>query len=78
MGDARKFLDEAFKHGKAIAASGEGTQLVEATEFAREDSGAPGVFLAPNGNALDVADAFIEGVAKHRFRDRQALGLIAA
>ena len=78
MGDARKFLDEAFKHGKAIAASGEGVQLVEATEFAREDSDAPGVFLAPDGNALDVAAMFIEGVAKHRFRDREALGMIAA
>ncbi len=79
MGDARKFVDEAFKHGKAIAASGEGVQLIEATEFAKETGGqAPGVFLAPDGNALDVAGAFIEGVAKHRFRDRTELGLIAA
>ena len=78
MGDARKFVDEAFKHGKAIAASGEGTQLVGATEFAENGANAPGVFLAPDGNALDVSNAFIAGVAQHRFRDREALGMIAA
>ena len=74
MGDARKFLDEAFKHGKALAASGEGCELVQATDFAKNGADAPGVTLAPDGNALDVAAAFIEGVATHRFRDREALG----
>ncbi len=79
MGDARKFVDEAFKHGKAIAASGEGVQFVKATDFAKQnDGGMPGVFLAPDGNAMDVAASFIEGVAHHRFRDREELGMIAA
>ena len=35
MGDARKFLDEAYKHGKAIAASGEGVELVKAAGTAK-------------------------------------------
>ena len=78
MGDARKFIDEAFKHGKAIAASGEGVKLVKATEMsAQNDSTPAGVFLAPDGNALDACEALIAGVAQHRFRDRMA-AMIAA
>jgi len=71
MGDARKFIDEAYKHGKAIAASGSGVELVAATEMGKQNSSAPaGVFLAPDGNALSVAADLIDGVAKHRFRER--------
>ena len=78
MGDARKFIDEAFKHGKAIAASGEGVDLVKATEMsAHHDSTPAGVFLAPDGNAMDVCADLINGVAQHRFRDRAA-AMIAA
>lgn len=71
MGDARKFIDEAYKHGKAIAASGSGVELVASTEMGKQNSSAPaGVFLAADGNALSVAADLIDGVAKHRFRER--------
>ncbi len=79
MGDARKFIDEAYKHGKAIAASGEGVNLVKATEMGKQNSNAPlGVFLAPDGNALSVATDLINAVAQHRFRDRMDVQTIAA
>ena len=79
MGDARKFLDEAYKHGKAISASGEGVELVNVTEFGKQTNGkAPGVFLAPDGNALSVCQDLIKGVAAHRYRDREDVGMIAA
>jgi len=79
MGDARKFLDEAYKHGKPIAASGEGADLVNATEFGRHSNSAPpGVFVSSEGNALSVCDGLIDGLAKHRFRDRPDVGDIAA
>ena len=78
MGDARKFIDEAFKHGKAIAASGNGVDLVKATEMSQRNDDTPdGVFLAPDGNASDVSADLIAGVAQHRFRDRMA-AMIAA
>ncbi len=78
MGDARKFIDEAFKHGKAIAASGEGVDLVKATEMSEQNDNTPeGVFLAPDGNATNVCEDLINGVAQHRFRDRMA-AMIAA
>ncbi len=80
MGDARKFLDEAYKHQKPIAASGEGVDLVSATEFGKQmDGNAPaGVFLAQDGNALSVAGDLVNGLAQHRFRDRANAPTIAA
>ncbi len=79
MGDARKFIDEAYKHGKPISASGEGVELVNASEFGKQTGGkAPGVFLAPDGNALSVCEDLIAGVAQHRFRDRKDVGAISA
>ncbi len=80
LGDARKFLDEAYKHGKPIAASGEGVDLTMATEFGSQNSdNAPsGVYLAKDGNALSVAADLIQGIAQHRFRDRADAPTIAA
>ena len=79
MGDARKFIDEAYKHGKPIAASSEGVELAKTSEMAGQNDGnAPGVFLAADGNALSVCEDLINGVAQHRYRDRKDVAAIAA
>jgi catalase len=79
--DARKFIDEAFKHGKAIAATGEGTQLVDATTTGSlvkdADAKAQGVLMDEAGNAQTVAADFIEAIAAHRFSNRE-VDLVAA
>ena len=79
-GDARKFVDEAFKHGKPIAASGEGVELLKSAQIGVIlAKGTPdGVVVAENGNALSVADAFIQAVAHHRFPNRPEAAKIAS
>jgi catalase len=71
--DALRFIDEAFKHGKAIAATGEGVELVKETktgELVAEDNAAEqGVLFADDANSLSLA--FIEAIAHHRFHNRQ-------
>jgi catalase len=62
--DAIHFIDEAFKHCKAIAAEGEGVQLLEASQINTED---PGVITGKNSDKR-----FIEAIAAHRFWEREA------
>ena len=77
------FVKEAYKHGKAIAASGDGAMLV--TRAARS-AGAPddqfqgpGVLLA---SASAVGDEFVKrfvaAIALHRFAERKDLAAIIA
>jgi catalase len=69
--DALRFIDEAYKHGKAIAATGAGAELVKATktgELLGDQGEAQGVFLT--GNINTVASKFLEAIARHRFRNR--------
>lgn len=84
MGDARKFLDEAFKHGKPIAASAEGVDLVNATEFSQTlDTSAKNKHLADLGVLLNdqsadsVGKNLAKALAKHRFTNRTTIGKIA-
>ncbi|WP_335988653.1 catalase [Glycomyces sp. MUSA5-2] len=70
-GRALHFVAEAFKHGKAIAAFGTGSDLLEA---ARIDPGAPGVVTtaADGGDVPDsFLDAFADAIAAHRAWDRR-------
>jgi catalase len=60
--DALEFLDEAYRHGKAIAATDEGATLVQG----RDDR--PGVIAGPVSDALTVA--FLEAIAAHRHWNR--------
>ena len=72
--DAVRFIDEAYKHGKAIAASSEGVELVAVSQMGE---------LVPDGEAsqqgiiLEKTDVrnlfrpFIEAIAAHRFHNRQ-------
>lgn len=63
-GVAIKFVQEAFHHGKPIAAMGDGEMLLEATHLT-EAGAEQGVLI---GDDL-VAD-FIEAMKMHRFRNR--------
>jgi catalase len=69
---ALRFIDEAYKHGKPIAASCEGVELVNRTRtgelVAAADAPEQGVLLADHADHL--APDFIEAIAQHRFHNR--------
>ena len=75
--DAVHFLNEAFKHCKAIAADAEALQVLEETYFARklpEDNSddtvmREGVIIGSDAGKL--ADQFINAIAQHRFWERE-------
>jgi catalase len=82
-GDAVHFIDEAFKHCKAIAATGEGVDVLLASHIGPPSTNgkspeqtlqALGSVIAEQnaGNVGAVARRFIEAVAKHRDWSRQA------
>lgn len=63
--DAVHFVNEAYKHCKAIAADGEGVQLVKASYIGDKADAKWGVIL--DGRP----EAFVEAVARHRFWERE-------
>ena len=75
--DAIHFLNEAFKHCKAIAADDDALQVLEATYFARKLPGdndddtvsAEGIIIGID--AENLARQFIEAIKQHRFWDRE-------
>ena len=77
--DALRFIDEAYKHGKAIAASSEGVELVKETKtgelVADGDAAAQGVLLV--NKVADLAPDFIAAIANHRFHNRQVDKIMA-
>jgi catalase len=79
-GDAIHFVNEAFKHCKAIAASGAGVDLLRASSLAdlafagddgKEIASAAGVVTARSGaSSGKLASAFVAAIAAHRHWDR--------
>jgi catalase len=75
--DAIHFLNEAFKHCKAIAADADAVQVLQATYFGRklpEDNSEEtiwreGIIINDNANAL--AKQFVTAIAQHRFWERE-------
>jgi catalase len=69
---ARRFIDEAYKHGKPIAASSSGVELINQTKtgelVAGGDAAEQGVLLVDSPDHL--ASKFIEAIAQHRFPNR--------
>jgi catalase len=69
---ALRFIDEAYKHGKAIAATGEGVELVKETktgDLTRDvDRAEQGVLFEDDVDNL--AAGFIAAIASHRFQHR--------
>ena len=79
--DAVLFVKEAYKHGKAIAASGEGELLIR--KAAQSAGTAEGEFQGPGVGVGKTADAafskrFADAVAQHRFPERADINLIVA
>ncbi|WP_221391133.1 catalase [Dyadobacter sp. NIV53] len=75
--DAIHFLNEAFKHCKAIAADSQAIQVLEATYFSKKlpsdfsDSTVlrEGIVIGDDANKL--ADQFTMAIAQHRFWERE-------
>lgn len=63
--DAIHFVTEAFKHCKAIAADGEGTELLTIAQIPSGKTKTPGILTD------DTPAAFIEAIASHRFWERE-------
>ena len=77
------FVKEAYKHGKAIAASGDGAMLVtRAAQSAGAPDGqfqGPGVLLSSGSASSDeFVKRFIAAIAMHRFAERKDLDSIIA
>lgn len=74
-GDAIHFVNEAFRHCKPLAFSGEGGELLRRASAGMAPDGglglekAPGVVIAENANQ-DFVDAFVEAIAQHRHWNR--------
>lgn len=61
---ARRFVRQAYDHGKALAASGEGTDLFQSVGVGE----APGIVVDKDGN--DGVKSFIAAIAQHRHWNR--------
>jgi catalase len=66
-GDAVHFVSEAFKHAKAIAATGDGVDLLRTAGI---PDGVAGVI---SGSGPSLARTFISAIAQHRAWDRGGL-----
>mgnify|MGYP001473500006 CR=1 FL=1 len=77
LGGAHHFVLEAYKHGKAVCALGQGAALLrllglDAQADAKALARHPGVVLGRGTaeTAPDTAKAFIEAIGRHRHWDR--------
>jgi catalase len=87
-GDALHFINEAFKHGKAIATSGKGIELLQKADvpgvtYADKTSSTvtsnKGVVTAGNdAEASEFATKFIDAIKEHRHWDRQEKTMVPA
>lgn len=72
--DAVHFLNEAFRHCKAIAADGAALQVLEATYFFRklpQEGVAPDEGLVITDDTELLIREFVKAIAQHRFWDRE-------
>lgn len=67
--DAIHFINEAYKHCKAIATDGQGADLLKAT-YVGDKPGDAGIVTGEK--------AFINAIAQHRFWEREKKGLVPA
>ena len=74
------FVNEMYKHCKAIAASGAGAKLLRASAIKLETnkSNDPALIVDENGDAKKVAAKFIKAIAQHRNWDREKIAQIPA
>ena len=72
--DAIHFINEAYRHCKAIGASGEGKDLVRASfvgNSLKDGTDIPGVLQAEAAVDSDFMAAYTNAVAQHRFWERE-------
>ncbi len=65
------FVNEMYKHCKAIAATGEGVELIRASsvpvpEKGREDGSDPALLINEKGDDNEISARFIKAIAAHR------------
>jgi catalase len=88
-GKALHFINEAYKHCKALAATGAGVDLLRASYLGAEQIPAPnatanqihadeGVIVSRDAQAGDVATEFIKAIAQHRHWGREVKDLVPA
>jgi catalase len=71
--DALEFVQEAFKHCKTIAASGDGTDFLNKALAGKETGNDPGL-IADRDQAINkTADQFIKAIAKHKHWEREQI-----
>ncbi len=71
------FVNEMYKHCKAIAATGEGLDLIRATSVpsGKDSPQDPALILDENGGAAKIAKKFINAIAQHRNWDREKFAM---
>ncbi|RFM32623.1 catalase [Chitinophaga silvisoli] len=67
--DAIHFLNEAWRHCKAIAFDADAEPILKATYFGQQAAPTEGLIINNDANLL--ADQFIQAVQQHRFWDRE-------
>ncbi|MBA2493371.1 MAG: catalase [Acidobacteria bacterium] len=75
--DAIEFVNEAFRHCKAIAASGAGVDFIKNETYAGRAKDDKAVILSENG-AKTAAKDFINAIAQHRNWDRETARKVPA
>ncbi len=79
--DAVHFVNEAYKHCKAVAATGAGIELLRASYVGAGDQGSKAdeaVVTGDDGQARKVAADFIKAIAKHRNWAREKVDQVPA
>ena len=71
--DAVRFVNEAYRHCKSIAASAAGVELLKAAAYpgAVDILGGEGVVTATDTHVAELTTAFIAAIAQHRFWNRE-------
>ena len=71
--DAVRFVNEAYRHCKPIAASAAGIELLKAAAYpgAMDIMGAEGVVTSDDAQVDKLATDFIAAMAQHRFWNRE-------
>jgi catalase len=71
--DALRFINEAYRHCKPIAASAEGVELLKAAAYpgAEDILGADGVVTSDSTDVAGLTQQFAEAIKQHRFWGRE-------
>lgn len=71
--DAVRFVNEAYRHCKPVAASGAGIELLKSAAYpgAVDILGAEGVVTSADAQVAALASAFIAAMAQHRYWNRE-------